>query len=235
MNLKKSGFTFDESQEKWLHCWWISRTVASRLMNLKKSGFTVDGHDILWQHIRPFYDLDSSKPIRIAPHLTKTHLDLLRFEPLLDRLHGPAASVVFVLLCCGRIQQRSPGNSWGTVRGHGTGDWPATHHFGWESRPQETQPITAPGSCKHERSKACAKTVCSWCVSTWSRLWKRDILASNNGCHVKVMCLGSIWDEVRERFLAWQHVEDHVCTPFSPTEGSYKPWAAGDITFTRRC
>ena len=64
---------------------------------------------------------------------------------------------------------------------------------------------------------------------------KRDSLASNNGCHVEVMCLGSIWDEVRERFLAWQHVEDHVCTPFSPTEGSYKPWAAGDITFTRRC
>ena len=64
---------------------------------------------------------------------------------------------------------------------------------------------------------------------------KRDSLASNNGCHVEVMCLGSIWDEVRERFLAWQHVEDHVCTLFSPTEGFYKPWAAGDITFTRRC
>ena len=47
-----------------------------------------------------------------------------------DKLRGPAASVVFDVLCCGRIQQRSPGNSQGTVRGHGTGDWPATHHFG---------------------------------------------------------------------------------------------------------
>ena len=47
-----------------------------------------------------------------------------------DRLCGPAASVVFDVLCCGRIQQRSPGNSRGTVWGHGTGDWPATRHFG---------------------------------------------------------------------------------------------------------
>ena len=150
MNLKKSGFTVDESQEQWLHGWWISRKDASRLMNLKKSGFTVDEHNILWHHIRSFYDLDLSKPIRMTPRLTKNHLEL----------------------CCGRIQQLSPSNRWGTVRGHGTGDWPATHHFGRESRPQETQAIKAPGSCKHERSQACAKTVCSWCVNTWSRLCK---------------------------------------------------------------
>ena len=54
--------------------------------NMKKSGFTVDGHDILWQHIRSFYDLDSSKPIRMAPRLTKKHLDLPPFAPLRVRL-----------------------------------------------------------------------------------------------------------------------------------------------------
>ena len=53
---------------------------------LKNSGLTVGGKDVLWRHIRSFYDLDSSKPIRMAPRLTKKHLDLPPFAPLRVRL-----------------------------------------------------------------------------------------------------------------------------------------------------
>ena len=60
--------------------------------NLKKSGFTVDGKDILWQHIASFYELDSSKPIRMAPRLTKKHLNLPPFAPLRVRLAAQVLS-----------------------------------------------------------------------------------------------------------------------------------------------
>lgn len=54
--------------------------------NFKKHGFTIDGNDILWQHLRDFYNADSSKAIRMAPKLKKTHVDLPPFSPLRVRL-----------------------------------------------------------------------------------------------------------------------------------------------------
>ena len=50
--------------------------------NLKKHGFEVNGNDISWTHISEFYEMDSSKPVRLAPRLTKIHIDLPPFSPL---------------------------------------------------------------------------------------------------------------------------------------------------------
>lgn len=50
--------------------------------NLKKHGFEVGENDILWEHIVDFYTLDSSKPVRLAPKLTKKHIELPPFAPL---------------------------------------------------------------------------------------------------------------------------------------------------------
>ena len=47
--------------------------------NLKKHGFVLDGKDILWSYVANFYTADSSKPIRIAPRLTKRHIELPPF------------------------------------------------------------------------------------------------------------------------------------------------------------
>lgn len=52
--------------------------------NLKKHGLTVDGKSVQWQHIRDFYDQDSSSKtgIRMAPKLTDRHFSLSMFGPL---------------------------------------------------------------------------------------------------------------------------------------------------------
>ena len=50
--------------------------------NLKKHGYVVDGHDVLWEHIQQFFDMDSAKPVRLAPRLTRKHLELPPFAPL---------------------------------------------------------------------------------------------------------------------------------------------------------
>ena len=50
--------------------------------NLKKHGFMLGETEILWDHVVAFYEADSSKPIRMAPKLTKTHITLPPFKPL---------------------------------------------------------------------------------------------------------------------------------------------------------
>ena len=50
--------------------------------NFKKWGYTMDGKDVSWSHLQEFYDQDASKPIRMAPRLTKRHLDLPPFANL---------------------------------------------------------------------------------------------------------------------------------------------------------
>ena len=50
--------------------------------NLKKHGYTIGDSDITWDHIVEFYEKDSSKPVRTAPKLTKTHIDMPPFSAL---------------------------------------------------------------------------------------------------------------------------------------------------------
>ena len=50
--------------------------------NLKNHGYTIETHDINWQHINDFYEADISKPIRMAPRLSKKHIDLPPFAAL---------------------------------------------------------------------------------------------------------------------------------------------------------
>ena len=50
--------------------------------NFKKHGYTIDGNDILWTHLIDFHEKDSSKPIRMAPRLTRRHIELPPFAPL---------------------------------------------------------------------------------------------------------------------------------------------------------
>lgn len=56
--------------------------IKSIRNNLKNHGFVVNGKDVLWQHLRDFYDADSSQAVRLAPRLTRMHLDLPPFAPL---------------------------------------------------------------------------------------------------------------------------------------------------------
>ena len=50
--------------------------------NLKNHGYTIETHDINWQHINDFYEADISKPILMAPRLSKKHVDLPPFAAL---------------------------------------------------------------------------------------------------------------------------------------------------------
>ena len=50
--------------------------------NLKKSSFQIDENKILWKHVSDFYAVDSSMPIRMAPKLTKKHIDLPPFSSM---------------------------------------------------------------------------------------------------------------------------------------------------------
>ena len=60
--------------------------IKSVRNNFKNHGFVIDGKDILWQHVKEFYDADSSKPIKMAPKLRKKHIHLPPFSPLRVRL-----------------------------------------------------------------------------------------------------------------------------------------------------
>ena len=54
--------------------------------NLKRHGFTVDGKKVQWNFIQQFYDADRSKPTRLAPRLTRRHLELPPFSTLRVKL-----------------------------------------------------------------------------------------------------------------------------------------------------
>ena len=56
--------------------------VKSIRNNLKKNGFTIDNKDICWEHVRLFFEKDSSKPIRLAPKLTQKHIEIPPFAHL---------------------------------------------------------------------------------------------------------------------------------------------------------
>ena len=70
--------------------------------NFKKHGFTIDKDLISWKHVEEFFHADSSKPIRLAPRLTKTHLDLPPFTPMRVKLatqvlsHSVASGMAFL-------------------------------------------------------------------------------------------------------------------------------------------
>ncbi len=74
--------------------------------NLKKYGFTVGSADskvdVLWKHIESFYEADCSKPVRLAPRLTRTHIDIPPFKNLRVRLaaqilsHSVASGIAFM-------------------------------------------------------------------------------------------------------------------------------------------
>ena len=53
--------------------------------NLKKHGFSVGDKLIQWDHIAKFYESDSKLPIRMAPKLTKKHIEIPAFSQL--RVH----------------------------------------------------------------------------------------------------------------------------------------------------
>ena len=62
--------------------------LKSMRNNLKKHGFTIEAEDkvdIMWDHIVSFYETDSSKPVRLAPKLTRCHIDIPPFKDL--RVH----------------------------------------------------------------------------------------------------------------------------------------------------
>jgi hypothetical protein len=50
--------------------------------NFKKHGYTIHDNDIMWTHLKEFYEKDCSKPIRMAPRLTRRHIELPPFAAL---------------------------------------------------------------------------------------------------------------------------------------------------------
>ena len=50
--------------------------------NLKNNGFIVDNEIVSWNHIQEFYNQDTKLPVRMAPKLTKKHIDLPPFSTL---------------------------------------------------------------------------------------------------------------------------------------------------------
>ena len=76
--------------------------IKSVRNNFKKHGFQVDGKDVIWDHVKEFFDIDQSKPVRLAPKLTKQHIDLPPFSPLRVRLatqvlsHSVSAGIQFM-------------------------------------------------------------------------------------------------------------------------------------------
>ena len=73
--------------------------IKSVRNNLKNAGFLVEGDEILWEHIEAFYALDSQLPIRMAPKLTKKHVELKAFTAMRVKLatqilsHSVAAGI----------------------------------------------------------------------------------------------------------------------------------------------
>ena len=60
--------------------------IKSVRNNFKKHGFEIEGNNVLWSHVRDFFDKDRSAPIRMAPKLTKKHIDVPAFTPLRVKL-----------------------------------------------------------------------------------------------------------------------------------------------------
>ena len=60
--------------------------------NLHKHGFLVDGRPVEWKFVREFHAADSSKPTRMAPKLTRRHLDLPPFSTLRVKLAAQVLS-----------------------------------------------------------------------------------------------------------------------------------------------
>ena len=50
--------------------------------NFKKHGFVIGDNEIKWDHVVRFFEKDSSQQIRLAPKLTKKHIELPPFAPL---------------------------------------------------------------------------------------------------------------------------------------------------------
>ena len=50
--------------------------------NLKRSGFLYRGKSVLWKYIEEFYNFDRQHGIRIAPRLTKRHIDMPAFKEM---------------------------------------------------------------------------------------------------------------------------------------------------------
>ena len=84
---KMLGVTVEEPffihEERKVFCMYDPPHLLKNIRNnFKKHGFTIDNKDISWSHIQEFFKLDSSKAIRLAPRLTKAHIDLPPFAPL---------------------------------------------------------------------------------------------------------------------------------------------------------
>lgn len=67
--------------------------------NLKKTGFLIGESEILWSHIEMFYRFDSQNPVRMAPKLSRKHIDPPPFAKMSVKLaaqvlsHSVAAGV----------------------------------------------------------------------------------------------------------------------------------------------
>ena len=75
--------------------------------NFKKSGYVVGSKKVLWQHIEDFYIGDSQLPIRMAPKLTRKHIDLPMFATLRVKL---AAQVLSHSVAAGLMTRCSLGS-----------------------------------------------------------------------------------------------------------------------------
>ena len=73
---------FQHNQRKVYVMYDPPHLIKSMRNNLKKHGFTLDGKEMSWEHIRDFYDKDSAKAVRLAPRLTRKHIELPPFAPL---------------------------------------------------------------------------------------------------------------------------------------------------------
>lgn len=80
--------------------------------NLKSSGYAFGEDKVAWQYIVDFYNRDSKLPIRMAPKVSKKHIDLSMFSKLSVKLaahilsHSDAAGIT-TLVSLGAIPEKS--------------------------------------------------------------------------------------------------------------------------------
>ena len=60
--------------------------------NMKKHGYSMGENSISWDHVQTFYEVDTSKPIRMAPKLTKNHITLPPLKGLMVYLAAQVLS-----------------------------------------------------------------------------------------------------------------------------------------------
>ena len=76
--------------------------VKSMRNHFRKTGFAMGETNIRWQYVEEFYELDSSLPIRMAPKLTRKHIDLPPFSAMRVKLatqvlsHSVAAGITYL-------------------------------------------------------------------------------------------------------------------------------------------